>query len=77
MNLTADCAYADIVLPAATSYEINSYMTYGPLFRIREQVIHPVGEARNSFFILTELADRLGYGHLYPRRPKRSFSGMC
>ncbi len=67
LNLTADCAYADIVLPAATSYEIDSYMTYGPIFRIREKVIEPVGESRNSFFILTELADRLGYGHLYPR----------
>jgi len=66
VNLTADCAYADIVLPAATSYEINSYMTYGPLFRLREKVIEPIGEARNSFFILTELAERLGYGHLYP-----------
>ena len=67
VNLTADCAYADIVLPAATSYEIDSYMTYGPIFRIREKVIEPVGESRNSFFILTELAERLGYGHLYPR----------
>jgi cysteine desulfurase NifS len=67
VNLTADCAYADIVLPASTSYEIDSYMTYGPLFRIRERVVEPVGESRNSFFILTELAERLGYGHLYPR----------
>ena len=67
VNLTADCAHADIVLPAATSYEIDSYMTYGPIFRIREKVIEPVGESRNSFFILTELAERLGYGHLYPR----------
>ncbi|MDR3567119.1 MAG: IscS subfamily cysteine desulfurase [Syntrophobacteraceae bacterium] len=67
VNLTADCAYADIVLPAATSYEIDSYMTYGPIFRLREKVIEPVGEARNSFFIMTELAERLGYGHLYPR----------
>ena len=66
VNFTADCAYADIVLPAATSYEINSYMTYGPLFRLREKVIEPIGEARNPFFILTELAERLGYGHLYP-----------
>src|SRR5512146_35138 len=42
-------------------------MTYSPIFRLREKVIEPVGEARNSFFILTELAERLGYGHLYPR----------
>jgi len=67
VNLTADCAYADIVLPAATWYEIESYMRYGPVFRIREKVIEPLGQSRNAFFILTELAERLGYGHLYPR----------
>ncbi len=66
-QLTADAAYADIVLPAATMYEIESYMTYGPIFRIREKVIEPVGEARNDFFIMAELAERLGYGHLYPQ----------
>jgi cysteine desulfurase NifS len=66
-QLTADAAYADIVLPAATYYEIESYMVYGPLFRIRERVIEPLGEARNDFFILSELARRLGYGHLYPQ----------
>ncbi len=66
-QLTADAAFADIVLPAATYYEIESYMVYGPLFRIRERVIEPLGEARNDFFILSELARRLGYGHLYPQ----------
>ncbi|MCR4331068.1 MAG: molybdopterin-dependent oxidoreductase, partial [Patescibacteria group bacterium] len=65
-QLTADAAYADIVLPATTMYEIESYMTYGPIFRIREKIVAPVGEARNDFFILAELAERLGYGHLYP-----------
>ena len=64
---TADAAYADLVLPATTYYEIESYMTYGPLFRIRERVIDPEGEARHGFFILAELARRLGYGHLYPQ----------
>lgn len=66
-QLTADCAYADIVLPATTMYEIQSYMTYGPTFRVREKVIEPIGEARNDFFIMAELAKRLGYGHLYPQ----------
>jgi cysteine desulfurase NifS len=65
--LTADAAYADLVLPATTYYEIESYMVYGPLFRIRERVIEPVGEARHGFFILAELARRLGYGHLFPQ----------
>lgn len=66
-QLTADCAYADVVLPAATYYEIQSYMKYGSVFRIREKVIEPVGEARSDFFIMAELAQRLGYGHLYPQ----------
>ena len=64
---TADSAYADIVLPATTQYEITSYMRYGPMFRIREKVLEPVGEARSDLLILTELAERLGYGHLYPQ----------
>ncbi len=67
-QLTADAAYADLVLPAATYYESESYMIYGPLFRIRERMIEPQGEARNDFFILAELAQRLGYGHLYPQQ---------
>jgi cysteine desulfurase NifS len=67
--LTADAAYADIVLPATTYYEQESYMTYGPVFRIREKVVEPVGESRPGFFIVAELARRLGYGHLYPQTP--------
>ena len=64
---TADSAYADIVLPAATYYEISSYMRFGPLFKIRERLVEPQGEARNDYLILAELAQRLGYGHLYPQ----------
>jgi cysteine desulfurase NifS len=66
-QLTADSAYADIVLPATTYFENVSYVTYGSTFRIRERVIEPVGEARSDFFIIAELAKLLGYGHLYPQ----------
>jgi len=66
-QLTADAAYADIVLPATTMFEIDSYMVYGPIFRLREKLIEPVGEARNDYLIMAELAQRLGYGHLYPQ----------
>jgi cysteine desulfurase NifS len=66
-QLTADSAYADIVLPATTMFENYSYMTYGPIFRLRERMIEPVGEARNDYLIMAELADRLGYGHLFPQ----------
>ncbi|MFC1932749.1 IscS subfamily cysteine desulfurase [Chloroflexota bacterium] len=66
-QLTADAAYADIVLPATTMFENDSYMVYGPIFRLREKVIDPVGEARNDYLIMVELAERLGYGHLFPQ----------
>jgi cysteine desulfurase NifS len=64
---TADMAYADLVLPAATYYEITSYMVYDSVFKVREKMVEPVGEARSDMFILSELARRLGYGHLYPQ----------
>lgn len=66
-QLTADCAYADLVLPATTGFEIDSYVRYGSIFRLRERVIKPLGEARSDFLILAELARRLGYGECFPQ----------
>jgi len=66
-QLTADAAYADIVLPATTMFENNSYMIYGPIFRLRERIIKPLGEARNDYLIMAELARHLGYGQLFPQ----------
>ncbi|MEE9464597.1 MAG: molybdopterin-dependent oxidoreductase, partial [Candidatus Neomarinimicrobiota bacterium] len=57
-QMTADAAYADIVLPATTMFEIESYMVYGPIFRLRERLIEPVGEARNDYLIMAQLASR-------------------
>ena len=69
-QLTADAKYADIVLPATTMFEIDSYCIYGSIFRLREKIIEPVGEARNDYLIMAELARKLGYGHLYPQSEK-------
>ena len=66
-QMTADAAYADIILPATTMFEIDSYMVYGPIFRLREKLVEPVGEARNDYLIMAELAKKLGYGDLYPQ----------
>ncbi|MCK4268776.1 MAG: molybdopterin-dependent oxidoreductase, partial [Actinomycetia bacterium] len=66
-QLTADAAYADIVLPATTGYENTSYMVYGPIFSIREKLIEPVGEAKNDLLIMGELAKHLGYGDRFPQ----------
>lgn len=72
-QFTADAAFADIVLPAATYFEIDSYMVYGSLFRIREKMIEPVGESRGDLYVMAELAQRLGYGHLYPQNPQQLY----
>jgi cysteine desulfurase NifS len=66
-QLTADAAYADIVLPATTMFEIDSYMVYGPIFRLRDKLIDPIGEARNDYLVMAELACRLGYGERFPQ----------
>jgi cysteine desulfurase NifS len=66
-QFTADAAYADIVLPATTMFENDSYMTYGPIFRLRQKAIEPLGESRNDYLIMAELANHLGYGHLFPQ----------
>ena len=70
LQMTRDAAFADIVLPATTAFEQESYCYYGNSIRYREQMIEPVGEAKPNYTILAELAERLGYGHLYPQDPK-------
>ncbi|MEJ2747973.1 MAG: molybdopterin-dependent oxidoreductase [Anaerolineae bacterium] len=64
---TADSAYADLILQATTMFEIESYMIYDGYIQLRQRVIEPLGEARNDYLIFAELADRLGYGHLWPQ----------
>ncbi|MCG8641801.1 MAG: molybdopterin-dependent oxidoreductase [Desulfobacterales bacterium] len=67
LQLTRDAAWADIVLPATTAFEQESYCYYGNALRLRKKMIEPVGDARPGYDILAELARRLGYGHLYPQ----------
>lgn len=64
---TADSQFADIVLPATTMFEIESYMIYDGYIQLRQKVIDPVGEARNDYLIFAELAQRLGYGDRWPQ----------
>ena len=66
LQLTRDAAWADIVLPATTAFEQSSYCFYGNAIRLREKMIEPVGDSKPSFTILTELAQRLGYGEQFP-----------
>jgi len=66
--LTKDALFADVVLPATTYFEIDSYQRYpGGYIRLRRKVVEPVGEAKNDILIIGELAKRLGIGHLCPQ----------
>jgi anaerobic selenocysteine-containing dehydrogenase len=70
LQLTRDAAFADLVLPATTAFEQESYCYYGNAVRWREQMIEPLGQARPAYQILGELAERLGYGEMFPRHPR-------
>lgn len=64
--LTEECMWADVVLPATTYYENESYCRYRDGIRLRRRVIDPVGEAKSDLDILRMLADALGFGAQLP-----------
>jgi anaerobic selenocysteine-containing dehydrogenase len=64
--MTGDAMYADIILPATTNFENLGYQRHPGHCQLRQKVIEPIGEARSSFQFLTQLAGKLGYGHLFP-----------
>jgi anaerobic selenocysteine-containing dehydrogenase len=68
--MTGDGLYADYILPAATLFELESYEIFGHRIQHRERVVDPVGECRTDVEIVGELAERLGYGELFPKTGK-------
>lgn len=76
LQMTRDAAYADLVLPAATAFEHSSYCYYGNTIRYRDQLIDPVGLSKSGFQILTELAERMGYGNMFPGHPDEVLSDI-
>ena len=65
--MTADAMYADIVLPATTNYENLGYQRYPTGYcQLRQRVIEPLAEAKSGYLVLTELAQKLGYGDRFP-----------
>jgi len=62
--LTPTARYCDVVFPTTTAFEkedigipwAGNYLLYKP------QIVPPLGQARSDYDILSELADRLGFG---------------
>jgi molybdopterin guanine dinucleotide-containing S/N-oxide reductase-like protein len=66
--LENDCLYADIILPANTTLEVEDIVTntrQGPHFQsvaIQEQAIPPIGESKSDYEIVLTIAEKLGLG---------------
>ncbi|WLH65262.1 molybdopterin guanine dinucleotide-containing S/N-oxide reductase [Pseudomonas sp. FP2300] len=64
---TAQAKYSDIVLPATTALERNDIgSSASDRFMIAmRQAIKPVGESRDDYWILVQVAERLGFGESF------------
>jgi molybdopterin guanine dinucleotide-containing S/N-oxide reductase-like protein len=66
--LENECLYADIILPANTTLEVEDIVTntrQGPHFQsvtIQERAMNPIGESRSDYEIVLAIAEKLGYG---------------
>src|SRR5205814_1751740 len=62
-EMTDTCAYADIVLPATTTFEHEDlYTAYGHLYlQYSEPAIAPVGESKRNTEVFRLLAAKLGF----------------
>ena len=57
---TETCQMADLLLPAATSFEREELKCYGAQFYLTQKAVEPSGECRNDIEIIQETARRLG-----------------
>ena len=64
--MTEECLYADVILPSASLFETECVLKSPNGIRLRRQLIPPVGESRYDVFILADIADRFGFGDIYP-----------
>ena len=64
--LENECLYADIILPANTTLEVEDIVTntrQGPHFQsiaLQEQAILPIGESKSDYEVVLEVAKKLG-----------------
>ncbi len=77
--LTDTACYADIVLPACTSFESEDlYRGYGTYYlQYGAQVLPPQGEAWPNYRVVTELARRLGLADpVFQRSPREHMAAL-
>lgn len=60
---TAEMAYADIVIPVASMYEIDHpFETFGNWLIVRNKVVEPLGDYKSDYEFWIDLAVKMGYG---------------
>lgn len=60
LYFTDSCRAADIVLPAATSFERETIFAEDMMFSLSEKAIEPLGESKNDIIIMIELMEYMG-----------------
>jgi molybdopterin guanine dinucleotide-containing S/N-oxide reductase-like protein len=69
--LENECLYADVILPANTTLEVEDIVTntrQGPHFQsvaLQEQAILPIGESKSDYEVVLEIAKKLDMGEKF------------
>ena len=86
--LENDCLYADLILPANTTMEVEDIVTnvrQGPPYQtctLQEKAIEPIGESMSDYEIVVAIAEKLGlkdevtYGKTYDDLKKEIYGNM-
>ncbi|MCW1360420.1 thiosulfate reductase PhsA [Campylobacter sp. CCS1377] len=69
--------YADIILPESTYLERDEHFLSddgkNPGYQVRQKVVEPIGDTRASWRIYKELAQKMGFGDLFPYKDIEDF----
>ena len=70
--MTPTARYADIVLPATTVFEFKTLMAGSRTHFVQwsDEVVKPQGEAKPDYWIMAQLAKRLGFGEAFDKTPE-------
>lgn len=64
--MTPSAKYADLILPVCSFLEFSDFMSMPyPYLQLQQKVIEPLFESKSDVTIVSELAERLGYGEYF------------
>jgi anaerobic selenocysteine-containing dehydrogenase len=64
--MTPSAKYADLILPVCSFLEFSDFLSFPyPYLQLQRRVIEPLYESKSDVTIVSELAERLGYGEYF------------